>query len=245
VAHLPEPCSARGRRATLLEKPAGTLKEPSPVKDFDVAARARAFTAAVWAGGAGFVLGFFMGLYLSVMRGWPFLPSAVGLGILLAVALTGVTLLLSEGVGFVSRKAIEPSGRSTPYRQQFSRAQSLEVRERFGDAVAAYREHIEERPTDPEPYVRIARIYRDRLGESQEAIRWFKDARAAPETKPSLDALITREIVDLYATRLGEPARAAPELARMAERHEGTPAAAWATEELRRIKQQMREDEGA
>ena len=208
----------------------------------DVAARARAFSAAVWSGSAGFVMGFFVGVYLSVMQGWPFLLSTVGLGLLLAAALTGATLLLSEGVGLVSRKAIEPSGRSTPYRQQFSRAQALDVRELFGDAVTAYREHIEERPTDPEPYVRIARICRDRLNEPQEAIRWFKDARAAGEVKPALDALITREIVDLYTVHLGEPARAAPELARMAERHAGTPDAEWAEDELKRTKQRMREE---
>ena len=212
------------------------------MKDIDVAARARVFSATVWSGSAGFVLGLLVGVYLSVMRGWPLLPSAVGLAVLLALALTGATLLLSEGVGFVSRKVIEPSGRSTPFRPQFSGAQALEVRERFDDAVAAYREHVEERPSDPEPYLRIARIYRDGLGEPHEAIRWFKDARAAGDVKPALDALITREIVDLYTMGIGEPARAAPELARMAERHEGTRDAEWAADELKRIKQRMREE---
>ncbi len=212
------------------------------LSDVDAAARARLHSAAMWAGGPGFVLGALAGLFASTQWGWPFLVSVLGLGILLAVTLTAAVIVLAETAGAASRRAFMPSGSTTPARQQFSRARSLEVRERFDEAIEVYRCHIEERPGDPEPYVRIARIHRDDLDRPEEALRWLKAARDADETRPALEVLLTREIVSLYTGRLKQTARAAPELARAAERWAGTPDGEWAARELAAVKNQIRED---
>jgi hypothetical protein len=48
--------------------------------------------------------------------------------------------------------------------------------------------------------------------------------------------------VDIYVHKLKEPRRAMPELARLVERFPGTPAAAWAKEQLKQGRESMAQE---
>jgi tetratricopeptide (TPR) repeat protein len=137
-----------------------------------------------------------------------------------------------------------PSGSTTPRKREYSLAESYAARGDYERAVTAFEEAIAEDPTDPQPYVRVARLQRDRMNEPEAAASWFRRALRDAALSPSLHLLTLRELVELYDGRLGQPERAAPLLARLADEQAGTPDGAWAVEELARIKRRMAEGEG-
>lgn len=59
----------------------------------------------------------------------------------------------------------------------FSDAQALVLRGLFQEAIDCYQGCAAEYPEDPEPCIRIARIYRDHLGSYEEAVTWVRRAR--------------------------------------------------------------------
>ena len=114
----------------------------------------------------------------------------------------------------------------------------------FEEAVSAFELVIvEEKSTDPAPYFRIARIYRDDMERYEDAARWFKRALDEADMHAGHQALARKELVELYRVKLGMPQKAAPMLARLAEDMAGTPDGEWAADELRDIKRSMREQE--
>lgn len=94
-----------------------------------------------------------------------------------------------------------------------------------------------EDPREVEPYLVVARLLRDRLGRHEDALAWFRRARREAEPTEGEEILIVREIVELASTRLGEPRRAMPELARLVDTRPGTAAAQWARGEMARIRE--------
>ena len=129
-----------------------------------------------------------------------------------------------------------PSGKSTPSKQEYSFAESLVARGRFQEAVDAFTDIVASGTSDPTPYLRIARVYRDELRQHDDAARWFKKAIMDSSMHSGLLALTARELVELCAAKLEDPARAAPTLAWIAERHAGTEQGEWAASELLRVK---------
>ena len=112
----------------------------------------------------------------------------------------------------------------------------------YEEAVSAFELVIvEEKSTDPIPYLRIARIYRDDMERYEDAARWFKRGLDEADMHSGQRALARKELVELYRVKLGTPQKAAPILARLAEDMDGTPAGEWAAQELRDLKQSMRE----
>ena len=79
----------------------------------------------------------------------------------------------------------------------------------------------------------------------EEAARWFKRARSEAQISDGQALLASREMIELYTVQLGQPAKAAPELARLAEKYEGTPEGNWARDELAEVKRGMAEAEEA
>jgi len=102
---------------------------------------------------------------------------------------------------------------------------------------------IAEDPSDPIPYLRIARINRDNLKRYDEAVRWLRRALGEAALPPGAAHLATRELVELYMTKLNDPRRAAPLLARMAEERSGSPEGEWAASELARVKATIAEED--
>ena len=148
-------------------------------------------------------------------------------------------LAISGIGGSAAGQIYNPSGRTTPPKRQYSHAESLVVRGLHQEAIDAFEMAIVEDPSDPTPYLRIARICRDRVGRFEDAAHWFKRALADSTIPPGLAYLATREIVELYMTKLNDPRRAAPILARMADERAGTSEGEWAAAELALVKAEM------
>lgn len=134
-----------------------------------------------------------------------------------------------------------PSGSTTPRKREYSLAESYAVRGDYEAAVAAFEQAIGEDPADGQPYLRIARLKRDKMNDAEGAAGWFKRALTEASLASGVHRLTLRELVELYEHRLGTPAKATPLLARMADAHAGSPDGEWAAEELARIKRHMAE----
>jgi len=174
------------------------------------------------------------------LGGWG-VPAAILLGAAIWAAVFATPLVVANVSGRAAGSLYNPSGRSTPRKREYSHAESLVARGLHEDAVAAFELAIAEDPADPEPRVRIARIQRDHLGRLEESARWFRSALSVAEMPVGVRSLVTRELVELYTTKLMEPGRSAPLLARLAEEREGTPEGAWAAQELKRVKAMLAE----
>jgi len=199
------------------------------LRDVDSAQRARLFQAAAWslAGGA-------IGAIGGKLVGVGAIPGFVaGFAVSFFFAL-GV----AESVGKLFGTIHNPSGKSTPAVREYSYPESLAIRGRYEDAIDAYQVCCVDYPEDPEPYVRIGRIYRDELCQYDEALTWFKRARTEAKMDRGRELLVSQEIIEIYSRRLGEPRRAIPELARIVDRFPDDPAAAVARREIERLREE-------
>lgn len=196
------------------------------------------------AAGLGAVIGAMAGVFMVKKWGWSLaaLPlSATVMG----GAVAGMLRLVLRGSGTAGSSIYAPSGKTTPPKKEYSFAESLVMRGEYEDAISAFELVIvEEGSTDPTPFLRVARIYRDNLDRPEDAARWFNRALRESDMHTGLAALTRKELVELYRTKLNMPEKAAPMLARIAEEMQGTPDGDWAAEELAFVKQQMREREG-
>lgn len=190
----------------------------------------------------GFAIGGMLGYYLRQTGSpmWLAVLSAVGCA---AVVPLGA-LFITGRAGALASRLHAPSGRSTPPRKEHSYAESLVARGEHEEAVTAFELAVVEDPADPTPYLRIARIYRDHLDRPDDAVRWFRRALSESSASAGVATLARKELVELYIHRTGQPARAAPELARMAEELTGTADGAWAARTLREVKERMRDEAG-
>ena len=214
----------------------------SKVKDtdlHDVTVRISAVVASMVGALLGAPLGFFVMVQYD-FGVWAIPACMAGLGLIV-----GTTQLLVVGSASGSAKSLyNPSGSSTPHTKEYSYPESLAMRGLYEEAVSAFELVIvEEKSTDPKPYFRIARIYRDDMERYEDAARWFKRALDEADMHSGQQALARKELVELYRVKLGTPQKAAPMLARLAEDMVGTPDGEWAAAELRDIKRSMRDQE--
>ena len=204
------------------------------LKDIDSAARARTFKSLLYAipGGVAGAMG-------SAFAGFgPLIGFVVGFLIVFLVTKT-----VSEGAGAAAGKIYHPSGRSTPVKHEYSYAESLAARGRYEEAATAYEVAVSEYPEDPEPYIRIARLKRDKLNQYDDAVFWFKRARKDSDISGGQELLVTQEMIEIYRDKLGTPTRAIPELARIIDRFPGDQVADWARTEMARLREVVRAEE--
>jgi len=205
------------------------------LRDVDAGHRAQRLRIWVWSLAAGLPFGGGVGLLLGHLLVGLFLGPFVIFTIV--VALTGYA---GKGASVLYM----PSGATTPRRREYSRAKALEIRGDHERAIRAYEEGILDRPEDAEPYLSIARIFRDHLGDMDAAVGWFR--RAQREARPTTGEAIRihRELAELLLYRRKEPRKAAPELARLAEGFPGTEDGRWAARELAAIKEELAREMG-
>jgi len=208
-------------------------KQRSQVKDVDSTARMRTLNTLAYSvpGGVAGALGSWFGGYGPV-------PGFV-VGYLVVFL---VTRFFSEGSGKTAGTIYHPSGKSTPKKHEYSYAESLAARGRYEEATVAYEVAVSEFPEDPEPYLRIARLYRDKLESFEEAVFWFKRARNDSAIPRGQELLATQEIIEIYRDKLNTPKRAIPELARILDRFPEDQTADWARGELTRLKGQVMDE---
>jgi hypothetical protein len=176
------------------------------------------------------------------------IPVVVGLCGSLLVGFP-VGLLAGAALGYVvarvfvlgSGRLVErsQSGATTPHKPDYSVPESLVARGDFARAIDAYEECVWASPKIPDPYVSIARLYRDRLRRPRDAEQWFKRARSEATLSAGLDLLITQELIGLYVHALREPRKAIPELAHVCSAHPHTPAARGAELELLELRSML------
>jgi hypothetical protein len=104
-------------------------------------------------------------------------------------------------------------------------------------AIAQYRKHIDESPRDAEPCLQLARLYRDDAKDLEQAVKWFRQG-VAVANDPRVQYLGVRELAEVFTSRIKDPRRALPDLARFADEHPGTASGDWARQELERIKRE-------
>lgn len=165
-------------------------------------------------------------------------PVGLVIGFLSGFVIAFVVITLSRhGAASLVGMILNPSGESTPSKADYSYPQSLTERGHYEEAIAAYRVCRTANPEDPEPYLGIARLYRDRLEAYDEALLWFKRARSESALTRAREMFITREIIELYTQRIGDPQRAIPELARLVDRFPHDPVSEWAKKEIVRFRE--------
>lgn len=182
-----------------------------------------------------------VGVFVGRSAGWPPAPSGVLGGAAGAAVCYAGLRWIGEVVGRAAASIVVPSGRSTPAEPDYSFADALAVRGDYGSAAAELERHAGACPDDPEPALRLARLLRDKLKQPKDAMRWLRRARDEAHDS-ALEALLTRELVELSVKQLKSPMQAMPDLARLAERHPNEQAGQWARRELAELKKTIGRD---
>ncbi|MBI4501434.1 MAG: hypothetical protein HY700_09765 [Gemmatimonadetes bacterium] len=208
------------------------------LRNVDASDRALVIKAATWSM-AGAIIGTAAGAKIGGVLG-----AIIGCPLGFAIVFF-FTLSLVKGAAITASTIYAPSGNSTPPKREYSHPQALVAHGHYEEAVQAYQVFCTEFPEDPEPYLRIARLYRTELQRYNEALSWFKKARTQAKMTQALELLVTQEIVEVYTHKLGTPQRAMPELARLVDRFPGTEAAAWARQRLGELRAALVQDHEA
>jgi tetratricopeptide (TPR) repeat protein len=202
----------------------------SRIRDIDAVARTHKLQALGWSLFGGFPLGLAAGL----RAGHPFLGVILG-----PLLIYTVVSLIAHSAGKGARVLHMPSGSTTPHKKEYSRAKALEIRGEYLEAIKAYEMAIQDDPEIADPYLLIARLFRDELKELDLAAHWFRRAQRESNLSTGEAIRFHRELAEIFLHLRREPRRAAPELARLAEKYPGTPDGQWAQKELAEIKEAM------
>jgi len=143
-----------------------------------------------------------------------------------------VRLVLRGAARMVIGSIFGAGSTSTPRRREYSLAESFLIRGDLSGAITAFERHVTEDPADPEPYVRIARLYRDKLEQPGVAAQWLDRCRRESQIDPGLELIVTQELIELYLNKLHSPRKAIPELTLLTHKFPNTPNAAAAEREL-------------
>lgn len=209
------------------------------LKDVDAAERAFRFQILGWALAVGALMGGGGGALLGG-------PVGAVTGFLTITALVYVVATWAVGRAQAMTQTIyNPSGGSTPYKPQYSYAASLAIRGRYTEAAAAYELHAIENPAEPEPYLQLARLYRDKLQQYEDALTWFRRVRTDATLGPGQELYVIQEIIDLYIQKLKTPRKAIPELTLVCQRFPATPAARAAERQLAEMRNMLARERDA
>lgn len=218
---------------------------PKRLENVDAADRIFRLRALMWALIVGPFFGGVAGWFVAKGLG---VPEAIGIIIGMPLGVLGqykLTMKIVGGAAKTMEQIYNPSGETTPRRAEYSYAQSLVMRGRYEEALAAYELHAIENSDDPEPYFQAARICRDHLERYEDAVSWFRRARADATMTRGQEVLAIHEIIELYMRKLKTPRRAIPELAMMVDRFPDTEHAEAARRELGELREMLaREHEG-
>ena len=146
---------------------------------------------------------------------------------------------LADRAGAAISSVYMASGSSTPGPRQYSQGDALAVQGKLPAAIKEYEQNIADFPTDPEPRIRLARLYRDRLQQYEDAAHQFKQVLQLPDLPSATNGAIARELVELLTRRMNAPNRALPILARLSAQQPDSAAGKWANTELTELKSHM------
>ena len=187
------------------------------------------------------IVGGLIFLFTSVL-GAPVVPAvalAIGVGALYSLGMEYI--VFGSAADHLANLLGMGRGWSGARGSDYSYAEALEKRGRLQAAAAIYKEAIWMNRRDLLAYLRLADI-RTRTGLHEEAIDILRRALEVARLDPKGQAMAVREIHEIASLGLGDPARAAPDLARYLERQPEGEAGEWARHELAYIKERMRDD---
>jgi hypothetical protein len=144
----------------------------------------------------------------------------------------------------MTRAFTMPSGKTTPYEEQFSYQEAMAARGDVAGALESYEAVIAERPGQVAPRLRAAELYALRGGNPARAAELFREVRDLRGVEARHAVYASSRLVDLYDGPLDEPGRALVELRRIIERHPRAPIAHHAREALPRLKSRLAAAQG-
>lgn len=190
--------------------------------------------------GAGGVIGGALSLLAALMLGegggracLSAVAGAAGGGALVWV----VTRVVSGGAGAAFQAVLWPSGASCPPPADYSRQEALVARGDVAGALAAYEALLAEHPERVGLRLRIADLRA--AGDHERASAQYRDVQRRAVVRSDEWLRATNRLVDLYLGPMCEPARAMPELRRLADAYPDGPIGVGALSELNRLKVQM------
>lgn len=177
-----------------------------------------------------------VGLPVLAVLAPPSLPgagAAVTAGAVYGFLMGGV--VCGEGAETAVRTLL--AGGGIRHRSDLSHAAVLEQRGALSEALRSYGEAVAADPTDPRPWLGIARVH-ERKGDVEGAARALREALTRARFTPEEEVMCLQHLVDLLADT-GRRGAAAPDLARYLERSPDGRGAAWARAELAAIKDEV------
>lgn len=183
----------------------------------------------------GTILGAAVAFYLSAARGLAFLPSFLAASAVVSAVIYGVARLFVE-LGAAPAAMIFPHGDGTasppPY---LSRAQALVAGRHYEEARRLYESALDADACDIHALLALSELHYGPLRDPEAGHQRLLQAIASGRLEAGAEALQMRRLAE--AMMMGaKPVRAAPHLARLAERFPGSAHGAWAAEELRALK---------
>lgn len=164
---------------------------------------------------------FLLSVAVAVLRGMSLL-AALGIGLVAAILLTAATAFFirkwTDAGGAVFQKINMPSGRSTPYEEQFSYQETLAARGDVTGALESYEAIISERADAVLPRLRAAELCAKSGRDLVRATELFRSVRDMPGASARDILYASNRLVDLYNGPLRNPGRALVELRRIVER---------------------------
>ena len=187
------------------------------------------------------VVGGLIFLFTSVL-GAPVVPAvatAIGVGTVYTLAME--YLVLGSGADHAANLLGLGRGWSGPRKSDYSHPEALAMRGDLDGAAKIYRDAIWANRRDPLPYSRLAHI-QIRMDLPEEAIEILRTALDVARFDTNEEARFVRQIHEISSNHLGDPARAAPDLARYLERRPEGEHSERARRELLYIKERIREE---
>ena len=179
---------------------------------------------------------------LTGVLGAPVVPAvAIAVGIGATYSLGMEYLVCGSGADHMVNLLGLGRGWSGTRGSDYSHPEALAKRGDVEGAAEIYKEAIWMNRRDPLPYLRLARI-RTRMGVHGEAVDLLRTALQVARLSTQEEAMVVRQIHEICSTQLGDPGRAAPDLARYLERQPEGEHGEWARRELSYIKERIREN---
>jgi len=182
--------------------------------------------------------------YKLALRGWVAIAFIVVVPIVIGLLVKAIMSRILAGSEAVVLTALEGSGHSTPYTEQYSYQQTLVMQGRLNEALESYEAIIAEPDSTLDVRIRAAELYVREAKNHARGAELLQEVIRHPACTAGEEIYAANRLADLLSNHLGEPGKALVQLRRLADRYSGTPTGDRAREAIRVLKSvPRREDE--
>jgi hypothetical protein len=203
------------------------------LRDVDSAELAQRLRVFIWLGSSAFVL---LSLVEFILLGNSpkfYLFLFLNIPFLILVGLLMIWIIDHSARGWVGMVSGAGNLQPTP---SFSLQESLIIRGRYPEAAESFRAHLVVHPEDNDARLALARLCSMHLDDVAGAERLYQEIRRTQPTSRQ-EAMASNQLIDLYRAT-GSKGRLKTELARYAERYQGTRAGVEAKRMLLDLKEE-------